>query len=136
MGREELVEHPDMASNRDRVANHAMIKPIVEEWTLTKNSAELVELLLKNGVPGAPIYNIAQVAQDPHIAGDREMFVEAEYPRIGKLKITNSHIKMTETKAEFKMPSPDLGQHNDEIYKGLLGYSDDQLAELRKEGII
>ena len=136
MGKAELIEHPDMATNQKRVQNHAEIKPIVEEWTMSRSSSELVELLLENEVPAAPIYNIAQVAADPHIAGAREMFVEAEYPRVGKIKITNSHIKMTETKTGFKMASPDLGQHNKEVFGELLGYTEEQIAKLQEEGIV
>jgi len=136
MGREELSEHPDMATNRSRVQNHAIIKPIVEGWTRKQNSAELVELLLSHDVPASPIYSIEQVTQDPHIAGAREMFIEADYPKVGKLKITNSHIKMTETKPSFKTASPDLGQHNLEIYSEMLGYTQAEIEKLREEGVI
>lgn len=136
MGHEDLKTHPDMALNRDRVKNHAMVKPIVVEWTKTKNSKELVELLLEKGVPAAPIYNIEQVSKDPHIAGDRQMFVEAEYPKAGKIKITNSHIKMSETKSGFHFPSPTLGQHNESIYGEMLGYTKAQLDELASAGVI
>jgi formyl-CoA transferase len=135
MGREELIAHPDMDKNGKRVKNHAMIKPIVTEWTLRQNSAELIDLLLENGVPAAPIYDISQVAKDPHIAGAREMFVEADYPA-GRIKVTNSHLKMSATKPAFRVPSPTLGQHNEEIYIGLLGHSEEELAQWRKDGII
>lgn len=136
MGKPELNENEQFITNRNRVKNHELLKPIVEEWTLTQDSAELVELLLDHDVPAAPIYDISQVAQDPHIAGAREMFIEAEYPRIGKLKVTGSHIKLSETKTSFKTPSPDLGQHNKEVYCGLLGYSEKELADLQAEGVI
>ena len=136
MGREDLADHPQMKENRLRVENHEMIRPIVNEWTKTMPSQQIVDMLLEKGVPVAPIYNIEQVSQDPHIAGDRDMFPEVEYPRVGKIRITNSHIKMSETKPGFKFPSPDLGQHNTEIYKELLGYSEDEIKELKRKGII
>ncbi len=136
MQREDLIEHPEMQCNRDRVKNHALVKPFVVEWTMSMNSKELVDLLLENGVPAAPIYSIAQVAADPHITGDRQMFVEAEYPNAGKIKVTNSHIKMSATKTGIRTPSPTLGQHNKEIYGELLGYSDEDLRNLAEEGII
>lgn len=136
MGREELIEDPNMKTNKLRVENHEMIKPIVEAWTLRHNADELVDMLLEHSVPAAPIYDIGQVSQDPHIAGAREMFIEAEYPRVGKLKVTGSHIKMSETPTGFWNPSPDLGQHNDEVFKGMLGYTDEQMAELKEKGVI
>lgn len=136
MGREDLVEHPDMAKNGDRVKNHEMVKPIVEEWTKTMESSELVEILLEKGVPASPIYDLADVTKDPHIAGAREMFTEEEYPRVGKLKITNSHLKFSETKTEFRKASPDLGEHNEEIYGKIFGYSKEKLEELKEKNII
>ncbi len=136
MGREDLIEDVNMDTNRKRVQNHEMVKQIVEAWTLTQKSAELVEMLLANDIPACPIYNIAQVTEDPHIAVAREMFVEEEYPRIGKLKVTNTHIKMSETKPGFYRPSPDLGQHNQEIFGELLGYSNEKIAELMKKRVI
>ena len=135
MGREDLITHPEMEKNGDRVKNRELIKPIVTEWTLTQDSKKLVDTLLEAGIPTAPIYNIRQVTEDPHIAGAREMFIEAEYPRVGKIKITNSHIKMSETKPGFRTPSPDLGQHNQEIYGKFLGYSKEKIAKMIEEGI-
>ncbi|MHB1314545.1 MAG: CaiB/BaiF CoA transferase family protein [Christensenellales bacterium] len=136
MRRPELAGHPDMATNLLRVKNHTLIRPIVEDWTRTMESKELVDLLLANDLPACPIYNIEQVTQDPQIAGDREMFIEAEYPRIGKLKITNTHIKMSETKPHFYKASPDLGEDNEEIFRGLLGYTVEKIQSLKEKDII
>lgn len=136
MNREELIEDPIMKDNRSRVENHEVIKPIVNEWTKTMNATELVDLLLESGVPAAPIYNVAQVTEDPHIAYDREMFIEAEYPRVGKIKVTGSQLKLYETKPEFRFPSPDLGQHNDEIFSGVLGFSEEEIKKLKEDGVI
>ncbi|MCL2000218.1 MAG: CoA transferase [Planctomycetes bacterium] len=136
MGREDLIKHPDMEKNRDRVKNHAVIKPIVAEWTQTKDSGELIDMLLEKGVPAAPIYSIEQVSRDPHIAGAREMFVEVEEPEVGAVKVTNSHIKMSETKPGFRFSSPSLGQHNLEIYGEILGFTKEKLDELSSDGVI
>lgn len=136
MGRPELIYHPDMAKNGDRVKNRDKIKPIVVEWTKTKTAKELVDQLLEAGLPTAPIYNVQQVTEDPHIAGAREMFIEIEDPEVGKVKVTNSHIKMSETKQGFRHPAPMLGQHNEEIYGSLLGYSKEKLEQMKEEGII
>jgi formyl-CoA transferase len=136
MGREELIGDPLMTTNKLRVENHELIRPIVLDWTRTMDAKELVDLLLANGCPAAPIYDIEQVSQDPHIAGAREMFPEMEYPRIGKLKVTGSHLKFTETPAGPRTPAPDLGQHNEEVYGEMLGLSADDLARLKEDGII
>ncbi|MHB8061604.1 MAG: CaiB/BaiF CoA transferase family protein [Ruminiclostridium sp.] len=136
MGKPELAQHPDMDLNMKRVQNHEMVKPIVEEWTMTKTVGELVDMLLKAGIPAAPINNIEQVVNDPHIAGAREMFVEVDYPIAGKIKVTGSHIKFSETKTEIRTPSPQLGQHNEEVYGELLGLTLEKIDELKQQGII
>lgn len=136
MGREDLIDNELTKTNGLRVKNHDYVRPIVEAWTRTCEAQPLVDMLLEKGVPACMIYDISQVAADPQIAGAREMFVEYEYPRIGKLKITNTHIKLSETKAEIRMPSPDLGQHNREIYGELLGYTDEQIDAMAQAGII
>ncbi len=136
MGNTDLANDPRFKENGDRVKNHALIRPIVASWTMTQNSQDLVNKLLSRGVPTCPIYNIKQVTEDPQIAGAREMFIEAEYPRIGKLKVTNTHIKMSATKPGFHTPSPDLGQDNDAVYSELLGLSAEQITNLQNENII
>ena len=136
MEREELITDERYDKNVKRVAAHAELRPLVSEWTLTKHSDELLELLDGAGIPSAPVYNFKQVSEDPQIAGAREMFVEAEYPKAGKIKITNSHIKLSETKTGFRKPSPTLGQHNEEIFSSMLGYDSAKIAELKEKGII
>ncbi|MDR1132119.1 MAG: CoA transferase [Oscillospiraceae bacterium] len=136
MGRPDLIDDPDMSTNQSRVQNHARVRAVVEEWTRTQNSQELADKLLAKGLPACPIYNIAQITQDPQIAGSRQMFIEEEHPRIGKLKVTNTHIKLSETEAGFRTPPPDLGQHNHEIYCDLLRMAPAELKRLEEERIV
>jgi formyl-CoA transferase len=136
MEREDLIEDPRFATNGDRVKNHALVRPIVEAWTKTQNSAELVDKLLELGVPTCPIYNIKQVTEDPQIAGARQMFIEEEYPKVGRLKVTNTHIKMTETSPSFRVPSPSLGQDNEAVYGELLGFDATTVSALKEEGVL
>jgi formyl-CoA transferase len=136
MDRKDLSDNPELVTNKQRVEKHEQVRSEVEAWTRTLDADELVGQLLDKGIPSCPIYDIEQVTRDPHIAGAREMFIEKEYPRIGKLKVTNTHIKMTGTKTGFRKPSPDLGQHNEEVYGKLLGYSAEKMRELQEKGII
>ena len=88
------------------------------------------------GVPCAPIYSIDQVVKDPHIAGDRKMFVETEHPVAGKITLTGSHLKLSETCTDIRTPSPALGQDNENVYGEMLGFSPEKVAELRAEGVL
>ncbi|MBZ4654089.1 MAG: carnitine dehydratase [Peptococcaceae bacterium] len=136
MDKPELCKDERFDKNPKRVQRHAELKPIIEEWTLTKSVDEVVDLLLEAGVPAAPINTIERVVKDPHIAGAREMFVDIEHPIAGKLKITGSHLKFSDTKVSFKKPSPLLGQHNQEVYGEELNIPEEQLKSLKEKGVI
>lgn len=136
MGRPELVSHERYDTNPKRVKNHAEVKPLVEEWTMTKTIDEAVETMLNAGIPAAPINTIERVAKDPHIAKAREMFVDIEHPKAGKLKLTGSHLKFSSTPVSYRNPSPLLGQDNQEVYGTMLNISLEEMAELKEKGII
>lgn len=136
MDRPDLATKEEWARVRDRVREHAAVKIEVENWTKQHPVAELVDRLLAAGVPAAPIYDIAQVVADPHIGGAREMFVDIEHPVAGKMKITGSHIKLSETPTSIRKPSPALGENNSEIYGGRLGLSEAELQVLKDEKVI
>jgi len=136
MGQPELGEKAEFDTNWKRVQRHEEVKVLVEAWTITKPVKEIVDALLAVGIPAAPINNIEQVVNDPHIAGAREMFVEVDHPKAGKMKITGSHIKLSDTKPCIKAPAPLLGQHNEEVYKDFLGLSADEIAAMKKDGLL
>ncbi len=136
MDLQHLINAPRFTRVRDRVANHAELKPLIEEWTTRFTVDEVCEKISAAGVPCAPILNIEQVVNDPHIGGDREMFVEMEHPVAGKLKVTGSHIKLSDTPAGVRTPSPALGQNNEEILGSLLGMTSEAIAALRAEGAV
>jgi crotonobetainyl-CoA:carnitine CoA-transferase CaiB-like acyl-CoA transferase len=135
------VEEPGIGDDsrfltvRDRVKNHAALKPLIEAWTRERSVESIVDTLLSAGVPVAPILDVKQVVEDPHIAGAREMFVEIDHPSVGRTKLTGCHIKMSETKPSVKTPAPTLGQHNEEIF-GSLGLSRDEVRKMRDDGVI
>jgi len=136
MGREELAELPKYLNVPDRTEHHAELRPIVEKWTRTKTAKEIVEICLAAGVPAAPIYDVAQVSTDPHIAGDREMFIEQEHPTAGKVIVTGSPLKLSGTPITIRTPAPALGQDNAAVFKRLLGLDEQQLTALKTQGVI
>lgn len=135
MGKPELGEDERFNTNPKRVQNHAPLKVFVEDWLKDKESAVIVDELLNVGIPAAMIYTIEQVTKDHHIADVREMFVELEHPVAGKMKVTGNQVKMSETPVSIKTPAPTLGQHNEEVFKGILGLSDEEYEECVREGI-
>jgi len=136
MGNPELATCEKFDKNIKRVNRHEEVKVIVEAWTSKHTIDELNDTLLKVGVPVSPINTIDKVVKDPHIAGAREMFVEIEHPTAGKMKITGSHIKLSETKPSIRTPSPLLGQHNKEIYQDFLGLTEEEILSMENDGIL
>lgn len=136
MGKPELIKDERFDINPKRIKNHAELKPLVEAWTVTQNTEEAVEKLLAAGCPAAPINTIDKLVTCPHIAGAREMFVEVEHPVAGKMKLTGSHIKMSDTKPGVRTPAPLLGQYNEEVYGELLGMTKDAIAAFKAQGVM
>ncbi|EPQ1145868.1 CaiB/BaiF CoA transferase family protein [Citrobacter amalonaticus] len=130
------LEDEKFKSNLDRVAHHAELKDIIECWTRDLDIDTIVSMLLDAGIPSAPINTIDRVTQDPHIAGAREMFVDIEHPVAGKITMTGNQVKFTNNKATIRMPAPTLGQHNYEVLKERLGYSDEKIEQLIRSGIL
>jgi crotonobetainyl-CoA:carnitine CoA-transferase CaiB-like acyl-CoA transferase len=137
----QVIEQPDLQNderfdtNPKRVQRHAEIKPIIEAWTKTHSVDEIVDRMLAAGVPVAPINTIDRLVTDPHIAVAREMFVDVEHPKAGVLKLTGAHIKLTETPPAIRIPSPELGQHNGEVFGSLLGMVSSDIEKLTQDGV-
>ena len=136
------IEQPALANderfdtNAKRVQRHAEIKPLIETWTRTQTVDDVVEKMLAAGVPASPINTLDRLVVDPHIAVAREMFVDVQHPKAGRTKLTGAHIKLSATPPSVRVPAPQLGEHNDAVFGGLLGLSADKLAQLRSEGVI
>jgi formyl-CoA transferase len=136
MGDAELAANQDYALNRNRVAKHYEVKPLVERWSKQVKTKDILQQLEKVGIPCAPIYSIDQVVNDPHIGVAREMFVEIEHPKAGKTKLTGCHIKMSATNPSVRTPSPLLGQHNEEILTTVVGLTAGEVQRLKNEKVI
>lgn len=137
----QVIEQPDLQNderfdtNPKRVQRHTEIKPIIEAWTKAHSVDEIVDRMLAAGVPVAPINTIDRLVTDPHIAVAREMFVDVEHPKAGVLKLTGAHIKLTETPPAIRTPSPELGQHNGEVFGSLLGMVSSDIEKLTQDGV-
>ncbi len=136
IGMNRLLEDPTYKDNYDRVKAHAEVKRIVEEWTGTRSVREVVDFLLSKAIPCAPLYTVKEVVEDPHIADARRMIREVDHPLAGRIKVVGSPIHLSETPAEVHAPAPLLGEHCGDILKGILNYSEERVAALRKDHII
>lgn len=135
IGREELKDDPRFKSDQSRFENRHAIQAIAREWVKDKTAVETMKMLEAARVPCAKVQNTLEAAGDPQVAA-REMLVDIEYPRVGKVPVPGVVIKMSETPGAIERPGPAAGQHNEEVYAGILGFTPEKLAELKSEGVI
>lgn len=133
--REDIVESGEYATNDLRAKAPEYLDGIINDWTMKHNLVEANEILDEHDVPNGPIYNIADIMEDPHYAA-REMIKEVDVDNLGKLKMPGIMPKFSDTPGKIKWPGPKLGEHNEEVYKGILNYSDEKIKDLEDNEII
>jgi crotonobetainyl-CoA:carnitine CoA-transferase CaiB-like acyl-CoA transferase len=135
IGREDLNDVPEYASQATRIEHAEKIEAIVETWTKERTVGEMLSVLEAADLACSPVPTFGQVANDPQLAS-RNMVVDVEQIISGKLKVPGSVFKMAKTPGDATQPAPFLGQHNAEVYSKLLGYDHATIDRLQREGII
>lgn len=135
MGRAELSADARYATHSARGANQKELDNLISDWTRTITAERLEELMDEFGIPSGKIYRAPEMLADPHFQA-RDAIVTTSHPRFGELRMQNVAPKLSATPGGVRAPAPELGQHNDEIYKGVMGFSDQKMAELKAAGII
>jgi CoA:oxalate CoA-transferase len=107
----------------------------LKEWVSSRKVADIVEALSAESVPVAPVYQIDQMLEDPHVKA-RGVIQEMEHPTAGKVRTPGFPVKLSRSPASIRRPAPVLGEHNEEILTQLLGYTEEEVAGLRKTGVI
>jgi formyl-CoA transferase len=135
MGRPELSQQPEYATHGARGARQKEIDSIIGDWTRTKKCVEVLELMEEFSVPAGLIYRAPEMLEDPHFQA-REAIVSVPHPDFGELKMQNVAPKLSRTPGRVRSPSPRLGQHNDDVYRGLLGMNAERYAQLQTAKVI
>ncbi|KUK86060.1 MAG: Uncharacterized protein XE02_1414 [Mesotoga infera] len=107
---------------------------IISEQLKKKGSEEWLSAFEKLDIPSGKINDVSDLFEDEQIKA-REMIVEVSH-RSGIVKMPGVPIKFSETPASISGPAPLLGEHNNEIYIGMLGISDQEMDALRENGVI
>ncbi len=108
---------------------------VFKKWAEGQTAADAINILAANAVPCAPVNHIPDMLEDPQVKA-RNSVVQLDHKLAGKFVVPQHPVKYSVTPPQIKAPAPLLGEHNDEVLKGLLGYDDAKLAELRAAGII
>ena len=112
------------------------LKPIfarIEQWTMSKTKFEAMDILNKYDIPCGPILSMKEIAEEPALRATGTI-VEVDHPARGKYLTVGNPIKMSDSATEVTR-SPLLGEHTDEVLTQL-GYSADDIAQLRAERVI
>lgn len=131
MGRPELATDDRFADHVARGRHQAELDALIADWTRGKTVAEVERLMIEHAVPAGSIYRAPEMLADPHFAA-REAIVEVATEKWGELKMQAPFPKLSATPSSIRSPAPtEVGQHNEEIYCGLLGYTTEELAALQ-----
>lgn len=135
IGRPELIDDERFIDNRTRGVHVAAIDEIIGAWVLERTADEAMAILVENEAAAAPVYSVADVVADPHFVA-RESIVTVNDPKLGPMRMQAPTPRLSASPGNVRFTGPRLGEHNDEIYKGLLGKSDGDIAALHAAGIL
>jgi len=134
--RPDLVGHEGATSGPERAKNMAgWLGEIIEGWFRGQTKAAATEKLLAVGLPIGPVQNAQEIFECPHVEA-RHLLVDVPDPILGSVKLVGPVVKLSNSPKPITGPAPLLGQHNAEVLTELLGYSEEQVAQLREENII
>jgi crotonobetainyl-CoA:carnitine CoA-transferase CaiB-like acyl-CoA transferase len=134
MGRQDMVDDPALKHNRGRVEHEVEIDAAIGAWTRSLNTEDALSALEEARVPSGPIYNVADMMNDPHFNA-RGLFEEVDVNG-NPLKIPAMIPKFSETPGRTDWAGAEVGAHNREVYGGLLGISESELQVLQEQGVV
>ncbi len=130
----DLAENPDFATGEKRSKNRDAVNAEIEKHTVNKTSAEWIESMNEAGIPCGPIYSIDEVFADPQVK-HIGMEYPVEHPDLGKFNILGQALNMSRHKPQTGMPTPNRGQHTDDVLAEF-GFDAKEIAGLRDREII
>ncbi len=134
MDRPDWATAPELDSAAGRLERLDTIHQKLADWTRGFDDHKLAERLQREGVPAAPVLNVADLLEDPHYRA-RETFISVRHPLGFDETIYGGYVKMSRTPARVK-PGPAIGRDNDFVFKQLLGLSEERYRALIEQQVI
>jgi crotonobetainyl-CoA:carnitine CoA-transferase CaiB-like acyl-CoA transferase len=139
----QMLDRPDLLTDARFATPAARLMPehqpdfdaIFYPWLLERTKQQIMEQAQAARVLATAVNTPEDVLHDPHFRA-RQFFVEVEHPVAGQVIQLGAPFQMAETPWSIRRPAPRLGQHNAEIYGGVLGLSREELVVLREQGVI
>ena len=134
-GAPELASDPRFQTNPERVRHREALIPLLDALLRQRPKAQWIGQLEAAGVPCGPINNLAEVFSDPQVLA-RDMLVKLPHPTAGEVSVPGSALKLSRTPVSFRSAPPLLGQHTQEVLKGMTSLSDAELQDLQARRVI
>lgn len=135
LGNPEWSQDKMFSTAYERWKNRAELDKHISDWTANQTHYDVMTSLQNAGVAAMPSFNAEEMLGDSHVKA-RGMINEVEHPVMGKKVVLNPSWKLSETPAKVKRASPLLGEHNAEVFGGLLGMSEGEIKSLQEEKVI
>ncbi|MBI2871655.1 MAG: CoA transferase [Chloroflexi bacterium] len=135
MGRPELGTEERFRTWEDRYRHRDEVNAVLREWVAAHTKEEVFQTAAPSGCPAAYFATTEDVFHSPQFAA-RDFFEEIEHPSAGRLAYPSRPYGFSEAPRSQQGPAPLLGQHNREVYCGLLGLAPGELAELHRAGVV
>ena len=137
VGREDLMEDPrfNTPEGRRDPANIEEISGIIISWLYGKSKLEVWEMAQQSRVLSGVVNTTEDLLNDDHF-WERGMWAKVNHPVTGEMTMPGKSLKMFRTPWQLRLAAPTLGQHNAEVYCGMLGYSREEISKLRQAGVI
>jgi len=134
IGREDMLASPDFKGGKKRAENRVKLNAILSESLSKKTGAEWIEILNQAGIPCGPIYNVDEVFADPQVK-HLGVATAVEHRKLGRKQVLANAAVLSRTPAKVVAPTPEVGEHTDEILKELK-YDAAETAKLRQGGVV
>jgi formyl-CoA transferase len=134
LDRRDVLDDPRFKDRKAQRENAEALTQIIEEWTGTRTKHEVMKIMGEAGVPCGAVLDSVELLNDPHLR-ERGMIVTVDHPVRGKFTMPGCPVKLEDSPADITT-APLLGQHNREIYGAMMGFKDDDLEQLKQQGVI
>ncbi len=134
MGMLEMANDPRFVTVIARLRHLEELDQLIEEWTTQHTAEEVMTRLQKAGVAAGVVCNGRDQNEDPHLNA-RRFYKELDHAEIGTHRYMMPPFRLSKTPGEPSIPAPCLGQHNEYVYREIVGMSDEEFVRLLNEGV-
>jgi formyl-CoA transferase len=134
LGREDLLGDARYRTVQDRATRREELNAIFATYCQTRTKHQVMAEVASLGIPCGAVQDTMEVMHDPHLI-ERGMLAEVHHPVAGSFVMPGCPVRLEDSPVELQA-APVLGQHNQEVYSELLGYTAEQLQQLQERGIV